>query len=226
VKYIYLLVLFVFTFSCQNNEEKNAEKKPKALMSIAKMHTATENVLSSYLKEVKDWNELQDIDSFFVKFRKITPNEALSNAIELKDLIKRLKDSVKPEKFKIPSLTARINILYNEALRLADLTRIGAIKAPEVNTQLDKTMEAFSNINTKINSILAKIRFENEIDIDVTFIGLDTKKMDTFFNKPINQIKEVNLLKSIKPKTSIKRKPEKIGIKKNRVFKGLEKSKQ
>ena len=195
-------------------------------MSIAEMHTATENVLSTYLKEVKDWNELQDIDSFFVKFRKITPNEALSNAIELKDLIKRLKDSVKPEKFKIPSLTARINILYNEALRLADLTRIGAIKAPEVNTQLDKTMEAFSNINTKINSILAKIRFENEIDIDVTFIGLDTTKMDTFFNKPINQIKEVNLLKYIKPKTSIKRKPEKIGIKKNRVFKGLEKSKQ
>ena len=194
-------------------------------MSIAEMHTATENVLSTHLKEVKDWNELQDIDSFFVKFRKITPNEALSNAIELKDLIKHLNDSV-PEKFKIPSLTARINILYNEALRLADLTRIGAIKAQEVNTQVDKTMAAFSNINTKINSILAKIRFENEIDIDVTFIGLDTTKMDTFFNKPINQIKEVNLLKSIKPKTSIKRKPEKIGIKKNRVFKGLEKSKQ
>jgi len=219
VKYIYLIVILVFTFSCQNNEGKDTVKKPKPLMSIAEMHTATENVLSTHLKEVKDWNELQDIDSFFVKFRKITPNEALSNAIELKDLIKHLNDSV-PEKFKIPSLTARINILYNEALRLADLTRIGAIKAQEVNTQVDKTMAAFSNINTKINSILAKIRFENEIDIDVTFIGLDTTKMDTFFNKPINQIKEVNLLKSIK------RKPEKIGIKKNRVFKGLEKSKQ
>ena len=211
MKYIYLLVILVLTFSCQNNEGKDTVKKPKPLMSIAEMHTATENVLSTHLKEVKDWNELQDIDSFFVKFRKITPNEALSNAIELKDLIKHLNDSV-PEKFKIPSLTARINILYNEALRLADLTRIGAIKAQEVNTQVDKTMAAFSNINTKINSILAKIRFENEIDIDVTFIGLDTTKMDTFFNKPINQIKEVNLLKSIK------RKPEKIGIKKNRVF--------
>ena len=201
-------------------------------MSIEEMHTPTENVLPMHLKEVKDWNALQDIDSFFVKFRKITPNEALSNAIELKDLIKRLNDSVKPEKFKTPSLTARINILYNEALRLADLTRIGAIKAQEVNTQVDKTMAAFSNINTKINSILAKIRFENEIDIDVTFIGLDTTRMDAFFKKPIKQIKEVkevNLLKSIKfikPKTLIKRKPEKIGIKKNRVFKGLEKSKQ
>ena len=189
-------------------------------MSIEEMHTPTENVLPMHLKEVKDWNALQDIDSFFVKFRKITPNEALSNAIELKDLIKRLNDSIKPKKFQTPSLTARINILYNEALRLADLTRIGAIKAQEVNTQVDKTMAAFSNINTKINSILAKIRFENEIDIDVTFIGLDTTKMDTFFNKPINQIKEVNLLKSIK------RKPEKKRIKKNRLFKGLEKNKQ
>ena len=229
MKYIYLLVLLVFTFSCQNNEGKDAEKKPKPLMSIAEIHTATENVLSTHLKEVKDWNELQDIDSFFVKFRKITPNEALSNAIELKDLIKRLKDSVKPEKFKIPSLTARINILYNEALRLADLTRIGAIKAQEVNTQVDKTMDAFSNINTKINTILAKMRFENEIDIDVTFIGLDTTKMDAFFNKPIKQIKEVNLLKSIKfikPKTSIKEKSEKRFLKKNRLFNGLEKKKQ
>ena len=201
-------------------------------MSIEEMHTPTENVLPMHLKEVKDWNALQDIDSFFVKFRKITPNEALSNAIELKDLIKRLNDSVKPKKFQTPSLTARINILYNEALRLADLTRIGAIKAQEVNTQVDKTMAAFSNINTKINSILAKIRFENEIDIDVTFIGLDTTRMDAFFKKPIKQIKEVkevNLLKSIKfikPKTLIKRKPEKKRIKKNRLFKGLEKNKQ
>ena len=204
-------------------------------MSVEEMHTPTENVLPIHLKEVKDWNALQDIDSFFVKFRKITPNEALSNAIELKDLIKRLNDSVKPKKFKIPSLTARINVLYNEALRLADLTRIGAIKAQEVNTQVDKTMDAFSNINTKINTILAKIRFENEIDIDVTFIGLDTTRMDAFFKKPIKQIKEVkevNLIKSIKsikfikPKTLIKPKPEKKRIKKNRLFKGLEKNKQ
>jgi len=90
-------------------------------------------------------------------------------------------------------------------------------------------MAAFSNINTKINSILAKIRFENEIDIDVTFIGLDTTRMDAFFKKPIKQIKEVkevNLLKFIKPKTIIKRKPEKKRIKKNRLFKGLETNKQ
>jgi hypothetical protein len=179
VKYTYLLVVLVFILSCQDNRETDKVKKPKPLMSLVETHPATENVLPAYLKEVKDWKELHAIDSFFVKFRKITPNEALSNAVELKDLIQRLNDSIKPENFKAASLTARINILYNEALRLADLTEIGAIKAQEVNAQVAKTMAAFSNVNTKINNTLAKIRFEEEVAITVTFIGLDTSKLDS-----------------------------------------------
>ena len=155
-------------------------------MSLVQSHSATRNVNSTFLKDVKDWKELKAIDSFFVKFRKISPDEALSNAIELKDLIKSLKDSVKPSSFNMPSLNARVNILYNEVLRLADLTEIGAITAEEVNTQVDKTMSAFSDVNTKVNTILAKKRFENEIDIDVKFIGLDTTKIDSVSKKTIN----------------------------------------
>ena len=185
MKYIYILVMLVFTLSCKNNNGTEKAEKPKPLMSLVETHAATKDILFTHLKEVKDWKELKEIDSFFVKFRKITPNEALSNAVELKDLIKRLNDSIRPENFKIPSLTARINILYNEALRLADLTEIGAIKAKEVNTQVAKTMAAFSNVNTKINNILAKIRFETEINIDVKFIGLDTTKIDAISKKSI-----------------------------------------
>jgi hypothetical protein len=186
VKYIYLIILSVFVISCGNNQEKEAIKKPKPLMSLVETHNATENVNTIFLKEVKDWDELKAIDSFFVKFRKISPNEILSNALELKDLIKNLKDSVKPKSFNILSLDARINILYTEALRLADLTEIGAITAAEVNKQLDKTMTAFSNVAIKINTVLEKISFENEIDIEVTFIGLDTTKIDDISKKTID----------------------------------------
>jgi hypothetical protein len=186
VKYIYLIILSVFVISCGNNPEKEAVKKPKPLMSLVETHNATENINTIFLKEVKDWDALKAIDSFFVKFRKISPNEILSNAIELKDLIKNLKDSVKPKNFNILSLDARINILFTEALRLADLTEIGAIKATEVNTQLDKTMTAFSNVVIKINTVLEKISYENEIDIEVTFIGLDTTKIDTISKKTID----------------------------------------
>ncbi|TXD47787.1 hypothetical protein [Polaribacter sp. IC073] len=186
MKYIYLLLLSIFVISCGNKQEKESEEKPKPLMSLVKTHSTTENVNHPFLKDVENWTELKAIDSFFVKFRKISPNEALSNAIELKDLIKRLKDSVKPKKFRMLSLEARINILYSEVLRLADLTEIGAIKAEEVNTQVDKTMSAFSDVNTKINTILTKNNFENEIDIDVKFIGLDTTRIDSISKRAID----------------------------------------
>ncbi len=167
-------------------------------MSLIQTHSTTKNIKSTFLKEIKDWNELKAIDSFFVKFRKISANEVLSNAIELKDLIKSLKDSVKPARFNIISLDARINILYTEALRLADLTAIGAIKATEVNTQLDKTIAAFSNVTIKINTVLEKINFENEINIDVTFIGLDTTKIDTISKKSIDLMFKEELINGSK----------------------------
>lgn len=147
-------------------------------MSLAQVHSATTKVNPIYLNEVKDWKELKAIDSFFVKYQKITPKEALSNALELKDLIKNLKDSVQPERFNTPSLNARINILLNEALRLADLTEISAIQAAAVNEQVDKTIAAFSNINIKINTVVAKFNFENQVTIKVGFIGLDTTRLD------------------------------------------------
>jgi hypothetical protein len=186
VKYIYFLLLSFLITSCGDKLKKEEVKKPKPLMGLMETHRATENINTVFFKEVKDWNELKAIDSFFVKFRKISPNEILSNAVELKDLIKNLKDSIKPNRFNILSLDARINILYTEALRLADLIDIGAINAAEVNTQLDKTMIAFSNVNTKINTILEKISFEDEIDINVRFIGLDTTKIDDISKKTID----------------------------------------
>lgn len=186
VKYIYLLVLSVFVVSCGNKQENKEEIKPKPLMTLVQSHAKTAPVLPTFYDEVKDWKYLKEVDSFFVKYQKISPNEALSNAVELKDLVKSLKDSLKPKKFDIPSVNARINILYNEVLRLADITEISAIEAAEVNNQVDKTMSAFSDINTKINTVLAKIRFENEIDIDVDFIGLDSTRLDTVSKKSID----------------------------------------
>ena len=178
VKYISLLVLLLFVISCGNKKESKKSKKSKPLMGLVQTHSATENVNPQYAAEIKDWEALKAVDSFFVKYRNITPNEALSNAIELKDLVKDLIDSERLERFSTPAINARINILYNEALRLADLTEIAAIKSGEVNLQVAKTMVAFSNVNIKINTVVAKLNFENEVDITIDFIGLDTTRLD------------------------------------------------
>ncbi|WP_435416441.1 hypothetical protein [Polaribacter aestuariivivens] len=196
MKYFILLLFSFFIISCGNNKQETAAAlKPKPLMSVVKEHQSATKVRPIFLKEVENWQELKAIDSFFVKFEKISPNEALSNALELKDLVKSLKDSVIPVLFDVPAFKARVNILENESLRLADLTLIPAIKASEVNAQVDKTILAFSGVNTKINTILAKKRFEDEIDVKVDFIGLDTTKMDDISKKSIDLRLEEKLRK-------------------------------
>ncbi len=172
-------------------------------MRVVKKHNATVSVKPDFLKEVENWQELKEIDSFFVKFREISPNEALSNALELRDLVKSLKDSVTPSLFDTPSFKTRVNILYNESLRLADLTLISAIKATDINKQVDKTILAFSAVNTKINTTLTKKRFEDEIDIQFDFIGLDSTKIDTVSKKSIDLRSKQKLLEKNKLKEQI-----------------------
>jgi hypothetical protein len=184
-KYIYFLACLLFVISCGDNKETEKAKKPKPLMGVVYKHKATENVNPRYVTAIKDWKELKAIDSFFVRYRNITPNEALSNAVELKDLIKHLIDSVQPEHFKTPAFNARVNILYNEVLRLVDLTEIAAVKPNEVNTQVSKTMLAFSSVNIKINTVVAKLNFEDEIEIKVDFIGLDTSRLEAVSRKEV-----------------------------------------
>ena len=136
-------------------------------------------VIPSFKKEVEDWTTLQNTEYFLERFKKGSANEILSNALEFKTITKALKDSIKPTLFSLPSVEARINILYNESLRLADMTYIPAITADEVHEQTNKIMDAFSSINLKINTVLRKKQFEDAIDIDVSFIGLDTTKIDS-----------------------------------------------
>lgn len=186
----YVLICFTI-FSCINKEQNNKKLIEKtSLMSIAKEHVLKENIQPMFLNKVENWQELKNINSFLKKFDKASPNEILSNALELRDLVKGLKDSVKPRVFDIPSFNARINILNNETLRLADLTFIPAIQAEEVNSQVDKITYAFSAVNAKINTILTKKRFEEAIDINLDFIGIDSTKIDSVSKKSIDQRKK------------------------------------
>ena len=125
------------------------------------------------------------LEEFSVKFHQTSPNEALSNALELKSLVTNLKDGIKPTIFNSPSFNARINVLFSEAERLADITFIPAIRTTEINEQVEKTLAAFSALNAKINTVLSQKKFEDAIEISPKFIGLDTTKMDRVSRKTV-----------------------------------------
>ncbi|MFK8060692.1 MAG: hypothetical protein AB8B78_11445 [Polaribacter sp.] len=208
---IYLIIVLTCLFSCKQEKQSNLANNPieKPQLSIEQKHKKIVTVLPVFKKEVKDWEELKTVHSFLEKFETISSKEALVNALQLRDLTKSLKDSVKPKIFDMPSLNARINVFYNETLRLADLTFIPAATANDINLQIDKTLSTFSSINSKINTILSKKRFEDEVDVDFTFIGLDSTKIDTLTKTSINKIKADKLkkqeqLKKLKSKSTVK----------------------
>ena len=159
----------------------------KSLLSVVKNYNVAEKVNPLFMKDIEDWEELKAVDNFLSRFKKASPNEILSNALELKELVQSLKDGIKPPLFENASFNTRVNILQNETLRLSDMTFIPAIKAEEVTMQTDKIMNAFSAVNSKVNSILLKKGFEDDIDLDIDYIGLDSTKIDSVSRKSINK---------------------------------------
>ena len=196
MKHILYLFLSFFLFSCGNNKKdilKAIQEKPKR--SIAKQHIRLEIISPDFKNKVESWEEIQTVTSFIKRFENVSPNEALSNALELRDLVSNLKDNDIPEFCDIPSFRARINVLHNETLRLVDLTLIPAITSDEINSQVDKTIVAFSAVNSKINTIYSKKRFEDAIDIKIDYIGIDSTMMDSVSKKSINLKKKEKLQK-------------------------------
>ena len=67
------------------------------------------------------------------------------------------------------------------------MTTMPSINAEEVNYQTEKIIGAFSAVNSKVNSILSKKRFEDAIEVDVKFIGLDSTKLDSVSKKSVKK---------------------------------------
>lgn len=205
-----MLLLF---FSCdKKKQDTSQEQDSKPLLSVPKEFGVTVKVDAAFLKDIEEWQELKAVDSFLKRFKKASPNEVLGNALELESLVKSLKDSVKPSLFNVLAFKARINILHNETLRLSDMTFIPAIKATEVNVQTAKIISAFSAVNSKVNTILLKKRFEDAIEVDVKFIGLDSTQIDSVSKKAINKKFEKRLLNEKNSKLLFSEKSKKIKL--------------
>lgn len=186
MKYFLILLILFSAFSCDKKQEKtNQKQEVKSLLSEVQEYSSVKKVRATYNKDIEAWEELHAVDDFLDRFKKVSPKEVLGNALELQGLVKSLKDSVKPVLFDNASFKARVNIFYNETLRLSDMNSIPSISADEVNIQTEKIIDAFSAVNSKVNAILSKKRFEDAIDIDVKFIGLDSTKIDSVSKKAI-----------------------------------------
>lgn len=189
MRVLYILFSILILGSCQKQvTTDNENKTEQALLSVVQSFKKPDDIMPQYKKEVESWTHYRNLTSFMERFEKASANEVLSNAMELETMVKTLKDSVIPNPFNGDALKARINILHNESLRLSDMTNIPAITTTEVIEQTKKTINAYSSVNSKINTILTKKKFEDAVQIDVKYIGLDSTKIDSVSRKTLKNI--------------------------------------
>ena len=163
MKFIYYCV-FIFLISSCNDTTPTATKvveKPEA--SRVKKHNQVSKIQSKFEMDIDSWIEYENLAIFLQQYTAISPNDALNNSRELNDITKSIIDSVQPQFLGTTAFKARLNLLYNETLRLYDMSSIPAIKATEVNHQVANILNAFSSVNFKINTILTQSELEKNI---------------------------------------------------------------
>lgn len=114
--------------------------------------------------EVENWEEYQKLNDFLAQYKNITMRDALFNAKDLANLAQQLKDSIRIEKFKTPSVKIRLNVLHNETLRLADMAEIKTISEQEVIEENENILNAFSALNLKINNLISQENLNSDVD--------------------------------------------------------------
>tara|TARA_B100000795_G_C22789464_1_gene436190 strand:+ start:736 stop:1434 length:699 start_codon:yes stop_codon:yes gene_type:complete len=201
MKFIYYFVFISLIISCDNGKINTAQVIKKPQSSLVKTHEEVANIETEFKLEIDTWKEYENLDIFLNQYISISPNDALNNSRELNDITTSFNDSIKPIFLETPAFNARINLLFNETLRLYDMSSIPAIKAEEVNEQVDRVLNAFSSINFKINTILK----QRELEGNVGEINFKIKEPKNLIIDPIiNKYKPLVIKKGRKKKISKK----------------------
>jgi len=190
---IYLFVIILLgTFSCSKNKLKNQVISKQDSLKIVNSRIEVplgEVLIPSAKNKLSKWREYKDVDEFITQFYNISTSEALSNAKELSDLVILMKDSIKVDELKIPSVIARINVLENESLRLADMATIPSIKDVEVQEEVTSILTVFSALNSKINTLYKASAIQKALDVDTEKPIKETEKAKVIPYKKVPKIK-------------------------------------
>lgn len=216
MKNLIIFVLFFCVFiGCKKNVQQTKENLKKPELNIATNYPKPDALNLYSEKNLSYWKEYETLASFFKIYDKISLNEALNNAIELKGLVKKLKDSIKPKILDNNAFKTRVNVLENEVLRLVDMSYIPAIKSEEINTQVLKVIEVFSSLNQKINTLYSQKRFEDAINVDLMTIDKPSVKNKIVKKSRINTTRSNTLNKGkFDDQKSKKKKMKKLPLKK------------
>jgi len=178
--FIAFLLLTLFLSACKNKEQKTEEENNSIPMesSAIKSEKPITRLNSKSEELVATWAEYQKFDELITQYQEISMNEALLNSVELSELALQLRDSIRVEKLDLPEVKIRLNVLYSETLRLADMSTIPTITEALVAQENNNVIDAYSALNLKINNMSSQDQLNEEISKFVDEV-LDEPKRDS-----------------------------------------------
>lgn len=163
---IFIGVVLLCSCNQKTNTLDNKEKKDTTAV-VQKSYTKTVFLSENARKEIVDLKYFDEFEKIMDRFYNSNPEEIKLNTTDLNEVLGRLKDSITIEKINRPDVKARFNILYNESLRLLDMSSISTISQEEVDHKIENIIYAYESIITKINQVY--LMDANEENVDVQF---------------------------------------------------------
>lgn len=197
MKYLYSFLLFILllNFSCKKvaATQEVTDVKDSVVVVDKISFQLGETLVPRAKEDLSKWKEYENVDEFILKFYSVSSLEALSNAKELADLVKLMKDTIRVDKLNELSVVARFNVLHNETLRLADMATISTIKKEEVKEEVGRILELYAALNSKINTIYKAEDVQNSIEIDTEIpVNLEEQQGNLSSNQKNNLQKTKN----------------------------------
>lgn len=188
----FFMITAVF-LSCKNKQQQEMEeyssqfeagKTIKSDKSIVPLNPKSKELVAA-------WTEYQKFAEFVGQYHEITMSDALLNSSELSVMAQQLKDSIRVESLKIPSIKMRLNVLYSETLRLADMATIPTMTEAAVLKENNNVIQAFSALNLKINTINSMEKLNEEINSFVKEVVKEEKKVPDSVTDPRSAISPI-----------------------------------
>ncbi len=168
IKQLIFTGIILLFFSCNKTPvEIKKDSKKDSIHVVSKTYVQSVFLTEIARKELVKLKYFDEFEKNMNVFYHSKPADIKFNAKDLSDIIFKIKDSITVEKINQPDVKARFNILYNETLRLQDMSTINTITDDEVKLKIENIIYAYESIIAKINQVF--MMKANEDNVDVRF---------------------------------------------------------
>lgn len=204
MKYLLIIIAnicFLLVVSCQPQKQTPKQIKEKELADskyinpkdIELIYDSISLGSVKYKDSIKDWKNYYKVQDVLTSIAKTSPNNVLSASDDLVEKIIAMQKKIPVVALRSKGIKARLNALYNQSLRLKEMSTIPAITVDEISQQTAGLFVIFRTIEKKIDAIYEQVNFEQELIKEEFFflkkilyfkiqIAVNSRKLNTIRN--------------------------------------------